>query len=973
METHDQIQINNFVINQQSKKTVRGKQIGNNIKKSIYENYNLNKIGSIKYAKIHRSANRPLYKNKNKEFNKNTEFCQCCNLPAEQEGIMEKFNFWDDPDNFVECGEGISLYFTFFKFAMIIMIITFFLSSLYNIIFSKKYYDELYQICNGETKNLLFEEDCILYTEESKKMKSYSLISNSFFFMFNSINTKYYRNLYYNLTLNSNKNIENVIINTSFMNFICLITIFIFNIYFIIIINSKCQNINMEILSLSDYSIFLSHLRHILKLFLNKKIEIENKIINAEKTKMKYNYEEELYFKLGIDKSLIKSSELEQFISFLENKICVNEEGEKLKIRSFNICFKISELMELQNQVFKIQEKMSKIRNHPYQIARNEDLNLFGNNKKYFSSFLNLKCCEKSESLMTLKKQEKELKEEINELMKKSKENTLDYFAGCAIICVDTISEHENFLRENSNNIIILIFKFFGYIFCGCCISKHQKDLYWLRRSVRFERAPEPEDLIFENLEYANSIYRVIRIFLVYFFSFILIGMCFIIVTAFNNLQKYTDEKKDFHIVLAYIISLLISCFIQVINLIFGKILDFLTKKEKPSTTTNYYLSKSIKLTIFSFINQGVIPLVSELYIESNGYEYLIINILMIFLINSIVVPISWTISFSFIYKKFRIWLIERNINPDDPDANHGKTQRELNDLYELPSMDVAEKYSYICKTLLISFFYVQIFPLGIVISLFGFFLGYLLEKYNFCNIYRRPEMLNDELCKVYINNFIVCIFVSGIGDFIFKKDVYETKMWPLINIILFGILIIIPYHYIIDHFTKYCIDLKESKIHTHELKDKYYSFFNNYERANPMTKKEGITNYLNGLKTMGIIQESIFKKNIENLDNANLMKLYYNDRKHTNIVKAQKSINNKEIINKKTSILARSILFQSIKEEDFEEEGETYFNNDENNNKKDISNSNLILNNNINFNSDIKKENEPMTINVSSERKFNK
>ena len=42
---------------------------------------------------------------------------------------MEKFKYCDDPDNFVECGEGISLYFTFFKFAMIVLIVTFFLVS----------------------------------------------------------------------------------------------------------------------------------------------------------------------------------------------------------------------------------------------------------------------------------------------------------------------------------------------------------------------------------------------------------------------------------------------------------------------------------------------------------------------------------------------------------------------------------------------------------------------------------------------------------------------------------------------------------------------------------------------------------------------------------------------------------------------------------------------------------------------------
>ena len=153
-------------------------------------------------------------------------------------------------------------------------------------------------------------------------------------------------------------------------------------------------------------------------------------------------------------------------------------------------------------------------------------------------------------------------------------------------------------------------------------------------------------------------------------------------------------------------------------------------------------------------MNSGIVPLISERLVNGKE-EYLIINMLMIFLINSILVPLSWTFNISYFYKKFRIWLIEKKENPFDPDSNHGKTQRELNELYELPSMNIAEKYSYIFKTLLISFFYIPIFPLGVIISILGLFLGYFLEKYNFCNIYKRPEMLDGQLCKTYINFFI--------------------------------------------------------------------------------------------------------------------------------------------------------------------------------------------------------------------------
>ena len=287
-------------------------------------------------------------------------------------------------------------------------------------------------------------------------------------------------------------------------------------------------------------------------------------------------------------------------------------------------------------------------------------------------------------------------------------------------------------------------------------------------------------------------------------------------------------------------------------------------------------------------MNYGIVPLISELFNKTDNYGILINNIFSIFLVNAILTPILWTINFSFIYKKIRIFLIERKKKLKN--YSHGKTQRELNELYELPSMNIAEKYSYIYTTILITFFYMPIFPCGAIISLFGLFFGYFLEKFNFCYMYQRPEMINDQLCKGYIDYFIFALFLIGIGDYIFNKDIYETKLWPLLNITIFGILTIMPYKHIIKYFIKYNMYLKESNTHKMCLNDVYYTFFNDYERANPMTKKEGIINYINGLKDKGIISDSIYQENLDNLKNVNLMHLYYNESKKRNTLKAKKT-----------------------------------------------------------------------------------
>ena len=104
----------------------------------------------------------------------------------------------------------------------------------------------------------------------------------------------------------------------------------------------------------------------------------------------------------------------------------------------------------------------------------------------------------------------------------------------------------------------------------------------------------------------------------------------------------------------------------------------------------------------------------------------------------------------------------------------HFKTQKELNDLYEYPEMDIASKYSYISMTLLMTMFYLPIFPLGVAITLLGLILAYFLEKFNFTHHYKRPEMLNEKLGEFYFNFFISIIVSYSLGDYFFNNGLFD-------------------------------------------------------------------------------------------------------------------------------------------------------------------------------------------------------
>ena len=843
-------------------------------------------LGQIKYAEMHKQATRPLrpLQELTEEELKNYT-CPCCGLPSQISGKLEPYELCDSPDDFSNCGQGVVLYYSFIKFVIgVTFIATIGICGL-NIYYSYKYTYELRKVCNYyyheelSSNNNYINECKYYFTEASKDSPYYNLI-DSFFFQFSLPNVKDYRNLYKKMN-NRNVNFEETIMNLSYTNFLWLLVIFFINLVYIYFLFNKSNAADYLVFTVSDYAIFLTNLYDIYKKFGNNLDYLKNKEISLkEKGK---SLEKKAYVdKLGFQPDE-KMSQLDLFKKFLHEKIFKKKNKDK-SIQDFglyriDICYKLDEMIQLQKKLDELDEKIQKIEFDPYIYEKNKEKLLEGEQRKFYSNILGFSCCcENEESLSDIKKQKENIENEMSNLIKASKENTSEHFGGAAFITFNTIKQQEEYLSKLPSNFFDYLINFFKnlfYIFCSCCTKKDSLNYY--KRHITFEAAPEPEDVIFENLQ-KKPLWRIINTIIVYFISIIICGVSFIAIIYLNKLQVKIDKDKEnrtTHTVLLYVISFGITGVTSVIDIILEIVLEKLTKWEKQTTWTNFYLSYSIKLTLFSFLNSAVIPIVCELVInKSNGYQFLINNMLMKFLVNAFVTTIMWTVNVGCVLKLFRQCIIERK---DKINYN----QKELNEIYELPSMNIAAKYSYIGKTLLMSFLYVPIFPLGLGISLLGFILAYWLEKYNFANMYKKPEMLNRQIVEFYSNYFVLIFFVYGIGDYVFLRDVYEKNTWSLVNIIVFGALIILPYHQLLSiDFLKF----EESKIHEQEYKEKYVDFLNDYERANPMTKKEGEMRYLEQLEKKHKINREEAELRKKKINEENPLKYYRNQINNCNV-----------------------------------------------------------------------------------------
>lgn len=291
-----------------------------------------------------------------------------------------------------------------------------------------------------------------------------------------------------------------------------------------------------------------------------------------------------------------------------------------------------------------------------------------------------------------------------------------------------------------------------------------------------------------------------------------------------------------------------------------------------------------------TFCNTGIVPYLGYLFWRRTILEELTRNVFMIFVTNSFLTPMLWLFNIKYFLKRFLICLLELQYKAIDNTQDFPYTQRELNEKYELPPMLISFKFSFFAMTSLMTAFYATLLPLGVILTLLGLIFAFYVEKWNIAHIYKRPEMLNDQLPMFYFNYFRCLIILFGLGNYLFISDFFITStIWRNIYIIVLVGILVFPLSTV---FNFKCISLSKSKTKVVEYGIEYLKFSNDYQRQNPITKKEGNVYYLDQLKLSNVINNEEYETYIKEVNNLNLMEMYY------------KSQNNQRNIEKRNSFI---------------------------------------------------------------------
>ena len=876
--------------------------------------------GKIFLAEIHGSAQRLL---KIKKLSKYIRFCKCCLLPSETPGVVMPYTCLDSREDY---GIGIQLYFFYIKFCIVITFIGLCLSSIPSMIFSSRYCSDLEKHCklyyndlnntdhsNRSDNNIYPElitsdEHCIKYLSMDQNSEVQvdlaDVVKSDWIVKFSADNTI---NYYYIFREHANDpdDITDILFHYSFIYFLTSIVLLIVNYFFIHYVDLLNDKEDFETTSPRDFTLLIHGVRR----------PTGNKLIS--KSQQLKNIVSEIsrdYFKVEIHQiipcfNLVNLYKLTKEVfedrtkiyhtyNFKRQKDLHKEYIESQEKRSTkdqnnnNNNFFHSSLTELKydtndknnmknDNSSNIQIKSMGIN---YENTMNQlnqtDLEYFIHDSKlnYYSKFLGFI---KATPLNQIENRISKNKKKIKEIEKDLEENPNNYSSGTYFIVFKYISMRDKFYNFFPTNTLTKIFMrikyFFQNIIFGNCVNEKTKRTNYLKLAFAVEHATEAYEVQWENLGYSmcqKALYLSISIFV----TIVLIGISLGIVLLLNYAQFNLTEKENDLEFVKYLLSFLISIIIAIINSVGRSLLKIVTNKfEAIETRTDYYISLSIKTTIFTFINTNIVPLISN-YIQSQWgkNEILLNNILMIFIINFTLTPFIFYLGPDLIFKISRRAKARMDLE-GIPLEDSIYTQGELNKIFENPSMNLSYKYSFLANNLLTSFFYMSVFPLGIVFSILGLILTYFLEIF-YLGLYKRPELLNSRLCKYFINHFNIIVAVFCIGNYIFLRDFEKhcSINWSLINMILFIIIAFIPYHSIKVNL----IGTSEGEVTKGSYGDYEMMFPTDYEKQNPLTRKNGMIKYFKRLEQLDLIDRIQSQTLIDNIKRESTMDSYYKTSK---------------------------------------------------------------------------------------------
>lgn len=326
-----------------------------------------------------------------------------------------------------------------------------------------------------------------------------------------------------------------------------------------------------------------------------------------------------------------------------------------------------------------------------------------------------------------------------------------------------------------------------------------------------------------------------------------------------EELQSEIKHNSDKFNMIVQGAALGVSSITIMINFLLRLTVYFFAYMEKPYSNSRFNQSYIKNYIFLAFFNSALMPYLVNSFVSSNKTsEQLIWDIHFILLCNAFATPISKFFDIMlWIRKLMRLYIRFKGKKCLIP-------QHHVNYWFESTSMDIAENYAYVTRTLLLAVWYSSVAPLGLIYCLLGLGFNYCIDKYLLLRVNSFPLHQNEEIIYKFINNLEVVsyLYMYGAIEYHSRIVLSENLIEWVWSFVFYGVssvsltLCLVIYVLFFKHRSS------TKNLSSVSYDDVKYLFVSDYDRRNPITQNQSNRDFVASIKT-SIMLSPLLKKSL--------------------------------------------------------------------------------------------------------------
>ncbi len=290
-------------------------------------------------------------------------------------------------------------------------------------------------------------------------------------------------------------------------------------------------------------------------------------------------------------------------------------------------------------------------------------------------------------------------------------------------------------------------------------------------------RAQDPTGINWGNLGISRS-EAATRLMISLALTILVLGVSFGGILGLKYLQYHMSKKNNIKKWLFQLVSIAISLLITGINFVLNLVITELTEIERQETKSSYYASLTVKLIVSQFINTCILPILVQIIVFGKAAIWIkggvLPDALFILISQAFVTPIITALNFSALWGMFKRAYCRRKFRNGTPVY---KTQKQLQEVFELPEFDPSAVYATFCTLILSSFFYQPILPMSFPLAIVGLFTTFVSVKFKLVYLSKISATVGEALISSAVFGLNLAPLAYGV-DFILTlgRCVYLPK-----------------------------------------------------------------------------------------------------------------------------------------------------------------------------------------------------